>query len=53
MKTHIPMFAIVATILLVLWILGLLTHVAGGLIHIVLVIALIVFVMHLVTGRKA
>ena len=40
-------------ILLVLWILGFSFHVAGGLIHILLVIALIVLVVNLVTGRRA
>jgi len=40
-------------ILLVLWILGFSFHIAGGLIHILLVIALIVLVVNLVTGRRA
>jgi hypothetical protein len=35
-------------VLLVLWSLGLFTHVAGGLIHLLLVIAFIVIVMNLV-----
>jgi uncharacterized protein DUF5670 len=39
-------------ILLVLWILGFSLHVAGGLIHLLLVIALIVLVINLVTGRS-
>jgi len=40
-------------ILLVMWLLGLVTsYTAGGLIHILLVIALIVFVINLVQGRK-
>jgi hypothetical protein len=41
----------IAIILLVLWLLGFSFHVAGGLIHIILVIALIVIVFRLVTGR--
>ena len=45
------MFLTIAVILLVLWGLGLLTHIAGGLIHLILVIALIMFVLHFVRGR--
>ncbi|MDQ3170045.1 MAG: lmo0937 family membrane protein [Acidobacteriota bacterium] len=39
-------------VLLVLWLLGFALDVAGGLIHILLVIALIVIVFRLFTGRK-
>ena len=39
-------------ILLVLWLLGFSFHVAGGLIHILLVIALIMLVFNLVAGRS-
>lgn len=43
-----------AIILLVFWALGFFAfHVAGGLIHILLVIALVVFVVNLVRGRSA
>ena len=42
----------IAIILIVLWALGLLTHVAGGLIHVLLVIAIIVVVLNLVRGRR-
>ena len=38
--------------LVVLWLIGLVAHIGGGLIHILLVIALIVFVYNLITGRK-
>ena len=41
----------IAVILIILWVLGFSFHVAGGLIHIILVIALIVVVIRLVTGR--
>lgn len=48
------MFGIIAIILVVLWLLGFLAfHVAGGLIHILLVLAVIMIVVHFVTGRKA
>jgi hypothetical protein len=40
-------------ILLLLWLLGFAFHVGGGLIHALLVIALIVFVVQLITGRRA
>jgi hypothetical protein len=39
-------------ILLVLWALGLVTNVAGGLIHILLVIAIIVVLVRVIQGRK-
>jgi hypothetical protein len=38
-------------ILFVLWALGLALKIAGGLIHILLVVALIVVVLNLVSGR--
>ncbi len=40
-------------ILVVLWLLGFGFHVGGGLIHILLVIALIILVVNLITGRRA
>lgn len=40
-------------ILIVLWILGFSFKIAGGLIHILLVIALIIFIVKLVTGNRA
>ena len=40
-------------ILLVLWLLGLATNIVGGLIHVLLVIALIVLVWQLISGRRA
>ncbi|HJE51425.1 MAG TPA: lmo0937 family membrane protein [Tessaracoccus flavescens] len=43
---------IVLVVLLALWLIGFIADVAGGLIHILLVIALIIFVYNLVTGRK-
>jgi len=43
-----------ALILLILWGLGLVTsYTAGGLIHILLVVALVVVVVRLVQGRRA
>ena len=40
-------------ILLILWILGFSFKIAGGLVHILLVIALIVLIVRLVTGGRA
>jgi hypothetical protein len=39
-------------LLLILWLLGFTMHVAGGLIHLLLVIALVVIVLRLLTGRR-
>ena len=42
----------IVVLLLVLWLLGFTMHVAGGLIHVLLVIALVVFVLRLLSGRR-
>jgi hypothetical protein len=48
------MLLIIGLVLLVLWALGLFAfHVGGGLIHLLLVIAVIVVVVHLIQGRRA
>ena len=39
-------------LLLLFWVLGFAFHVAGGLIHVLLVIALVLFVAGLVSGRR-
>jgi hypothetical protein len=39
-------------ILVVLWLLGFTMHVAGGLIHLLLVVALVVIVLQLLSGRR-
>lgn len=39
-------------ILLLFWVIGLAVDIAGGLIHILLVIALVVIVYRLLTGRR-
>jgi hypothetical protein len=43
----------VFVVLLVLWLLGFSLHVAGGLIHLLLVVALVVLVINLLSGRSA
>ena len=40
------------SLLVLFWIVGLIAHIGGSFIHTLLVLALIVFVFNLVTGRK-
>jgi hypothetical protein len=40
-------------VLLALWLVGLIANIGGGLIHLLLVVAGIVFVVQLFTGRRA
>ena len=40
-------------ILLLLWLLGFSMHVGGGLIHTLLVIAVVVFLFNLLSGRRS
>src|SRR3954471_3170436 len=42
----------IVVLLLILWLLGFTMHVAGGLIHVLLGIALIVIVVRLLSGRR-
>jgi hypothetical protein len=47
------MLGTIAAILVVLWLLGFFAfHVAGGLIHVLLVIAVVMVILHFVTGRR-
>jgi hypothetical protein len=47
------MFLALAVILALAWILGIgVFHVAGGLIHLLLIVALISLIWHFVTGRR-
>ena len=39
-------------IVLVLWLLGFSLHIAGGLVHLLLVVALVILVVNLLTGRR-
>ena len=48
------MLLTIGVILLILWALGFFAfHVAGGLIHLLIVLAVIAFLVHLLTGRRA
>ena len=42
----------VCVVLVILWLLGFSLHVGGGLIHLLLVVALVVLVINLVSGRR-
>lgn len=42
----------ILVILLILWLLGFIGHIGGGLIHILLVVAVIVLAINLVSGRR-
>ncbi|MBM7634578.1 MULTISPECIES: lmo0937 family membrane protein [Geomicrobium] len=39
-------------VIIVLWLLGFIADVAGNLIHILLVVALVIFIFQLLTGRR-
>ena len=43
----------IAVVLLVLWLLGFMTHVGGGLVHLLLVIAVIAVLIRVIQGRRA
>ena len=49
----VTMLWTIFVIILVLWLLGFSFHIAGGLIHILLVVALIVLIFNLMTGRRS
>jgi hypothetical protein len=43
----------IVAILLILWLLGFSLHLGGGLVHILLVVALVVVIFNLLSGRRA
>ncbi|MFL6538560.1 MAG: lmo0937 family membrane protein [Chthoniobacterales bacterium] len=47
------MLLMIAILLLLFWVGGLAFHVAGGLIHILIVIAVVMAILHFVRGRAA
>ena len=51
-RQEINMLWTIFVVLLILWLLGFSLHVAGGLIHLLLVVALVVLVINLVSGRR-
>ncbi|TQJ39163.1 hypothetical protein FBY33_1177 [Arthrobacter sp. SLBN-112] len=42
----------IAIVIAVLWLLGLLTNIGGGLIHILLIVAVVVLIFHFIQGRS-
>lgn len=40
------MLALIGLLLIIFWVLGLVLHIAGGLIHLLLVVAVIMIVLH-------
>jgi Family of unknown function (DUF5670) len=52
-KVH-PMLYTIAVVLLILWLLGLVTsYTVGGFIHVLLVVAVIMILVNLISGRRA
>ena len=45
------MLALIGILLIVVWVIGLFAHIAGGFIHLLLVIAAIMFVLHFMRGK--
>jgi hypothetical protein len=51
---RIPMLYTVIVVLLILWALGLVTsYTMGGVIHVLLVVALVIFIVNFLRGRKS
>jgi len=48
-----PMLWALLALVLILWLVGFTANVAGGLIHILLVVALVVLIFNLVSGRRS
>ncbi len=45
------MLALIGILLIILWLGGFFMHIAGGFIHLVLVLAVVFFVLHLLRGK--
>jgi len=43
----------VVVVLVVLWLIGLLAHIAGGFVHLLLIVALLVLLYNFFAGRRA
>ncbi len=46
------MIETIIIVLVILWLLGLMTHIAGGLVYILLIVALVLLIMRLARGRN-
>jgi hypothetical protein len=51
-RWEINMLYTIVAIFLILWLLGFSLHIAGSLIHLLLVIAVVIFLVNLVSGRR-
>jgi len=51
-KRRCDMLWAIAVVLLVLWLLGFMTHVGGGLVHLLLVVAVVVVLIRVIQGRR-
>ena len=51
-KEGIIMLYTLISLLVLFWLIGLVAHIGGGLIHALLVVALCLFVFNLITGRR-
>jgi hypothetical protein len=51
-KGEIIMLYTIVVVLVILWLLGFITHVAGGFIHLLLVVALVILIFNLISGRR-
>jgi uncharacterized membrane protein (DUF485 family) len=52
-KKEVLMFLILFVVLLVAWLLGWVAfHVAGGLVHLLLIVAVLALILHFVRGRR-
>ncbi len=47
-----PMLWVIVAVLVLLWFLGFLLRAAGGFIHLLLIVALVIVIYRLVTGRR-
>ncbi len=51
-KEDVSMLWTIIVILVILWLLGFSFHLGGGLIHVLLVIALVILIFNLISGRR-
>jgi hypothetical protein len=50
--TVVSILWLILVVVLVVWLVGLIANVAGGLIHLLLVVALAILIWNLVSGRR-
>lgn len=51
-QRRLSMLWAIVVILIVLWLLGFVANIAGGLVHLLLVLAILVFLWQLLSGRR-